>query len=175
MKRFLIAAAVVLASVTPAFAQDDGFGARLDSLDGYWEGYLEYRDYQSDEIQRIPMTRRVSTAPDSSYAITELTFSDPGTQILAAEITAVSGDEVRLAFTREGYVETETYQIAAFLTEETGWSLTLEARGWDDEGEADIRILMTLDGDTLTTEKRVRPDGTQDYVYRNRSVVERAG
>lgn len=175
MTRLLIAAVFLLTGISPAVAQDADFGANLNSLDGAWHGYLEYRDYQSDEIERIPMTRTVSTAPDGSYSITELTYSDPGHQVLAAEITAVSGSEVRLAYTRAGNVELETYQIAAFLTEADGWSLTLKARGWDDEGEADIRILMTLDGDTLTIEKRVRPDGTEEFVYRNRSVVERTG
>ena len=176
MKIYLIpfAALGVLLSTT-ASAQEPGdmFATASANLAGDWSGYLEYRDYQSCDIARIPHERSITLPPDASYVVTQLAFSDPGQRIYAGEIATISENTIELAFVRGGTMEVESYVVSGFQTTATGWTTTLTASGYDAGAPADIRIVYTLDGETLTLEKMVQPEGDDAHAFRNRVVLER--
>ena len=79
MKKLLAAVLTISATlaVSPAWSANPALDKLARALEGSWSGRLEYRDYRSNERVQIPHARTVSVAPDASYVMTSLEFTDP--------------------------------------------------------------------------------------------------
>ena len=176
MKSLFIAALFfnVLAAQASADSEaGEAFATASIELAGNWSGMLEYRDYQSGEIAQIPHERTISVPPDGSYMSTQLSFSDPGQRVYAAEIATVTGDTVSMIYVRDRQMENQTYTVTDFTNTDDGWTAVLEADGYDAGSPADIRIIIAEAGDRLTMEKQVRPNDVTSFEFRNRVVLRR--
>ncbi|EGF93273.1 hypothetical protein ABI_17130 [Asticcacaulis biprosthecium C19] len=149
-------------------------------LSGRWSGYLEYRDYQSNEAFRLPMVSYMSVAPDT-VTVTRLSSFDDGPQTGMVFITTTTlyGDTgATSAMFRKGrVVEVVTDQArVARAVDAVHWTVIFERDGVDGGQESHIRETETRDGDTLTRLKEVKPLGGEDsaYVFRNITVLSRA-
>ncbi|ESQ74191.1 hypothetical protein [Asticcacaulis sp. AC402] len=146
-------------------------------LSGRWTGYLEYRDYQSNQAFRLPMVSDMSVAPDKA-TVTRLSSFDDGPQTGTVYITTTTlfGDaEATSAMFRKGRkVELITDQtLVARFVDATHWTVIYERDGVDGDQPSRIRETETRDGGTLTRLKEVKPLGAEDsaYAFRNTSVL----
>lgn len=160
------AATLVFATLLQASDEAD-FAQSLNDLTGTWSGNLEYRDYQSDRTVQIPHQRTVSRSPDGSYLLSELSFTDPGYQVYAAELLTVNWPAVQQAYASQGGIETQRFTVTRFQKTSSGWSAQLDGSGTDSGEPAAIRLLMTLEAQHLTIEKQVRPADESAFQFRN--------
>lgn len=165
-----VVAAVFLLAANVLHAGDEAsFRQALGSLSGSWAGHLEYRDYQSDKLVRIPHARTISLPPDGAYLLAELRFTDPGYQVYSAEVTTVNWPRVEQAYASNGSLELQQFTVTQFQMQGDGWTAQLDGDGNDAGKPALLRLLMTVDGGQLTFEKQVR--GASDPIYQFRNAV----
>ncbi|MGX6646937.1 hypothetical protein ACWCOP_03210 [Maricaulaceae bacterium MS644] len=170
---FAVAASTALLPFA-ASAQTSGFADSLASLEGRWEGRLEYIDYTTGEPDTIPHTRDITLAPDRSYALQTMTFADRDTTVYDAELivfgaTGVVATSVRGDLTRSR-LDLLTLQHDAY-----GWIATLSGDTIDEGARAEARYTWTYAGDTFSQVKEVRSDPGAAWRLRNAVRLTRAG
>lgn len=171
------AAAVLLAlPLHTATAQPDEQQAItiMRSLDGSWQGALQYRDYQTDQRITIPVRADLEPSLLAPVVTRRVEFTDPGRIITSLDIATITGD----TYTEfnPGDSERSDYTITGLRFDDTyDWSLTLTGRALDGGEPADIRITQTLDGKSFTVVKDVRPasDTAAEWQFRNQITLER--
>lgn len=148
-------------------------------LAGQWTGALEYRDYQTNQMARLPMQTRISVGPDNA-TLTRLSTFDDGPKVGNVFITTVSlfdpkGQRVTSATFRSGRaveMTTDDATVSAWQ-DASDWTVVYQHRGTDGNQPADIRVTQTRRVNQLTTVKEVKPAGQPDstYVFRNQTVL----
>ncbi len=174
-------ALLMVAAAAPAAVPPPPTPAQLEAgLAGQWRGTLGYRDYQSDRLEEIPMATRIEALPDGATILRISTFDD-GPRVGDVFITSASlhdaaAGTVATATLRKGRpIESGSEQAKVIAFTDAGhWTMTLEADGSDDDKPARLRTTQVRDGDVLTATKDVRPQGTSDWQFRNRSRLVRA-
>ncbi|MFY0638844.1 hypothetical protein [Maricaulis maris] len=175
MRHFLVALFGFAALSSASAAQDmEAFESALAGLAGHWSGVLAYRDYQSGERTEIPHERSTRLAPDGSYMITELAFTDPGYRVFGAELLTIESGRLIVASVGSGGAEMVEADLVAFTQSETGWSAELSSRGHDNNAPADILYLIEVSADFMRQTKRVRATGAEEFEFRNAIEVRRA-
>ncbi|MCK0129471.1 hypothetical protein [Erythrobacter sp. F6033] len=162
-----------LAQVTAATA--DAPQTAVDAftgLEGNWQGQLEYRDYQSDTMQAIPMRVEFDTIPDKTTFLQRAEFTDPGFPVRITTLINVAGADTNVAISRAGR-PFETYTQNARLAPGAiadSWTITFTRVGEDDNRPAAIREVMTRKAESLTVTKEVDflDDEAAEWVFRNR-------
>jgi hypothetical protein len=149
------------------------------SLVGHWQGALEYRDYQSDGLLRLPMQTRISVGPDGA-TLTRLSSFDDGPQTGIVTITTVglfdrAGTQLSSATFRKGRA-VESFSDDARVTQwqdAQHWTLVYQRRGLDNNQVADIRVTQTRKGAELRAVKEVKAVDQSDsaYAFRNQTVL----
>lgn len=183
MPKHLFSALLVSCAICgSATAQTQPTAAELDrSLAGIWVGALEYRDYQSNQMQKLPVKTRVSVAPDNA-TVTRLSTFDDGPKVGNVYITTVglfdnAGAQLTSATFRKDRPVQTTTETAMVLNwrDAANWTVRYLQRGTDGGAVADIRTTQTLAADRLTTVKEVKPADQPDaaYVFRNQTVLTR--
>lgn len=173
--------ALALAATVAAGAQSPTLTpeALLNGLAGSWEGALQYRDYQSNKLQEIPLFVNISATDDGATLIQRSTFQDPGFKVYSVAVSTIEKgtDQRRVAFFRDRKMEThsETVKLAEGAKGQESWTLVFEHTGEDDNRPARIRSTMTRDGARLTTEKEIdfQDDKVDKLEFRNRTVLSR--
>ncbi|WP_404368921.1 hypothetical protein AB5I39_15700 [Sphingomonas sp. MMS24-J45] len=173
---------------TPALSAETDTGTKAAALlagtAGRWQGELQYRDYQSNTWQGLPMTVTIAAQPDRVTTVRTAQFDDgPKTGIVTiTTVNAVDPVAATLsyaAFRRSRPTDTGVEQISAAEAgaDATHWKIVTMERRTDGNQVADVRETTTRDGDTLTTLKEVNPveDGKDEWLPRNRSVLRRVG
>lgn len=165
-----------------AQADDNPTPASLElGLQGAWRGALEYRDYQSDRRQQLPVGTRFEVAADGATLIRRSVFDDgPVTghvHITAVALYDATGTRCTTAFFRKGRpvdLATEEVQVTAWRGPEQ-WTLVHRQSALDGGQPSEIRITQTRDGAVLTTLKEVRPTGAPDsaWAFRNQTRLTR--
>ena len=182
--RFLTILLALVAAPALAADKDAGAAALLAQTAGRWQGELQYRDYQSNTWQGLPMTVTIVAQPDQVTTIRTAQYDDgPKTGIVTiTTINAVDPVAATLsyaAFRRSRPTDTGVEQIAKVEPgkDATHWSIVTTEKRTDGNQVADVRETTTRDGDTLTTLKEVNPvdDGKDVWLPRNRSVLRRIG
>jgi len=150
------------------------------TLAGCWTGVLQYRDYPSDRLFDIPLSTKIRAIADGHTFVRESRFDDrPRRQVYITALTQFSaeGDRVAFASSRLGEpIEVTSDAVSVTrLDDATHWAEVYTRTGLDDEKPSDITVEVTRDGDTLTTEKRVRnlDDPSKTVRLRNRTVLKR--
>ena len=170
----LIAGGFAFFGATASALDMDQFRAELADLDGDWTGVLEYRDYRSNERVQIPHDRTLNTAPDGSYQLTRMAFTDPGYQVYSAEIATFDGDTVSLAYAGNGEASVSQITLTAFEVTPTGWRAELTGNGIDAGELVEMRFVYELDGGALTADKSVRASDQEPFEFRNAIRVSRS-
>jgi hypothetical protein len=154
----------------------------LLSTAGRWQGELQYRDYQSNQWQGLPVTVSVVAQPDGVTLVRTAAYDD-GPATGTVHITTLSHLDVARGVqsytgARKGRAIDSgeaKLRIAAYR-DDTHWTIVGEERRRDGDGMALVRETTTCDGDTLTTLKEVDPegDGQAGFLPRNRTILRRA-
>ncbi len=150
--------------------------ARLAGLTGTWDGALYYLDYQNGAEFAIPLSVRGEITPDGKQLVSWNTFTDPGFLVYSVDVTVVDAQTgvVTIAGFRDGRAEVQPFDVTAFEADESGWSLTLERDGVDDDRPARLKLVYTLEGETFRTRKLVTfLDEPGEEFLRNRTELTR--
>lgn len=177
----VIAAAVLTASATGLAATPPYEPAvLLAATQGQWQGELQYRDYQSNTWQGLPVKVTIAAPGDGLTVVRTAAFDDgpkTGTVwITTLRIVDPAAQTVAYAGARKGRAmdgglvrisQPEPARDAAH------WVLIESEQRIDGSSMAQVRETTTRDGDTLTTLKEVNPldDGKDEWLPRNRTVL----
>jgi hypothetical protein len=180
----LIASLLTLAVPSLASAADMTPATALAATAGEWRGELQYRDYQSDRWEGLPMTVAVVAQPDGVTTLRTAQFDDGPKAGMVTITTATIVDPARgtagYAMLRKGRaVDAGEARVTSFMpgADAAHWTLVTQERRQDGDGIAQVRETTVRDGDTLTTTKDVDPegDGKTGWLPRNRTVLKRVG
>ncbi|NQZ47171.1 MAG: hypothetical protein HRT63_06560 [Erythrobacter sp.] len=145
------------------------------ALEGNWQGQLEYRDYQTDRMQAIPLSVEFDTIPDETTFVQRSNFTDPGFPVRITTLVNAVGETVNVANSRAGR-EFETYAQTARITDALdgdNWTMTLFRIDKDDNRPAAIREVMIRNQGSLTITKEVDflDDDVAEWTFRNRVTL----
>lgn len=160
-----------------AYAQAEATAYRdaLAQMSGAWEGVLEYRDYQSNQLEGIPLATVMFMPGDLSYAMMRSEFTDPGFQVYAVSITQFNGDELSAAYFRDGERDESEARVAQFERTAAGWTAVVMSAEPDDDILSEIRMTHSFDGEEYRVVKEVRSLGSDDaFAFRNQVRLSRA-
>lgn len=182
---FAIALTLVAASGASATTADPiSLAALLAGTAGDWRGELQYRDYQSNTWQGLPMQVSVAVQPDHVTVIRTAAFDDgPQTGIVyittISQLDPASGQQSYAVFRKGRAAEAGSTQLtlAAPPRGATHWSIVATETRRDGDSPAQVRETTTRDGAQLVTLKEVNPadDGKDDWLPRNRTVLTLVG
>ncbi|MCM8557056.1 hypothetical protein [Sphingomicrobium sediminis] len=172
-------APATIGATASLIAQDEASPAdilktRLMSLDGVWEGQLEYRDFSSNEMVAIPLKRTFHASPGDNYVIIENEFTDPGYKVFGAQMIVPGESGLVIASSGGESVETDTMLLESVSEAATGFTAILHGTIIDAGEPALARYTMTLDGDQLRFQKDVKTRRDADYRFRNAFDVTRS-
>ena len=145
------------------------------SLEGDWQGQLEYRDYQSGRLQAIPLRAEFEAIADGATFLQRSVFTDVASPVLITTMVNVDGGTVSVANSRTGRgVEAYDQTVGALEGSSIqAWTMTLTRVDQDDGRPAAIREVMLRDGNSLIIIKEVDflDDGLIDWIFRNRVTL----
>lgn len=183
---FAAMAATILASV-PALAAPAPLTAAdaLAGTQGEWHGTLQYRDYQSDGWESLPVRIAIADQGDDATTVRTARFDD-GPKAGIVVITTVTMVDAahsmaRYAGARRGQpLDQGEARITRFVAgaDASHWTMVTEERRQDGDGLALVRETTVRDGDRMITTKDVSTGtgtGAGSWKPRNRTVLERAG
>lgn len=153
----------------------DQLATTLRSLDGRWQGTLEYRDFQSNERTTIPIRAQLEAGDLTPVLSRRVEFTDPGRTILSQDIVTITGNT--LTEFNPAEAETAAFTITDLRFDDTyDWTLTLTGQAQDNGVPSAIKVIQKLNGNTLTLTRQVRPiaDPNADWMFRNQISLERA-
>ncbi|BCA58534.1 hypothetical protein HMP06_1303 [Sphingomonas sp. HMP6] len=183
MRHLTILLALVAAPAAAA-DKDAAAAALLAQTAGRWQGELQYRDYQSNTWQGLPMTVTIVAQPDQMTTVRTAQYDDgPKTGIVTiTTVSSVDPAASTLSYAsfrraRATDVGLENITKVEQGADPTHWTIVTTEKRTDGNQVADVRETTTRDGDTLTTLKEVNPvdDDKDVWLPRNRSVLRRIG
>ena len=154
--------------------------ALLAATTGQWQGELQYRDYQSNQWQGLPVKVTITAQADGVTIIRTAAFDDGPktgtvwiTTLLQIDPVARS---VSYATARRGRAfERGIAQLSQPqpARDATHWVLVETEQRIDGNSQAQVRETTTRDGDSMMTLKEVNPldDGKDEWLPRNRTVL----
>ena len=158
--------------------------ALLAATAGQWQGELQYRDYQSNQWQGLPVTVAITSQPDGVTTVRTAAYDDgpkTGTVWITTLITVdPAAGQVAYATARKGRaLESGMAALAPSpaardaTRDATHWSLVQTERRRDGNGMAQVRETTVRDGDSMITLKEVDPvgDGKTQWLPRNRTIL----
>jgi hypothetical protein len=154
------------------------------SLNGRWEGSLEYLDYTANEWFGIPVKTQVEDQGDGATTLRKSDFDDGpkvgNVRITSVELFDAAAGTVTTGVFRKGKpVSVDTYRVSlqGAPKDRTHWTMVEEVKAMDDNRNAMIRLTTTRDGDKVEALKQVDflDDDKQEWVSRNRTRLTRVG
>ena len=171
-------AALAAEPVPPSLAE------LLAATAGDWQGELQYRDYQSDKWEGLPVKVTVQAQGDGVTVVRTAAFDDgPKTGIVyittVTQLDPVTGRESYAAFRKNREPDSGAAQITlgSGPRDLTHWTITATETRKDGDSMAAVRETTTRNGSSLITLKEVDPvdDGVAGWLPRNRTVLDLAG
>jgi hypothetical protein len=171
---------IVLAAAEPGAMT---FGTLLAQTAGQWSGQLQYRDYQSNQWEGLPVTVRIAVQPDGVTMIRTAEFDD-GPQTGLVWITTIS--QLDAAGRTESYAQFRKGRAVDAGTAELSmpspprdaqhWTIVATQTRRDGDSMAQVRETTIRDGADMVTLKEVNPldDGKDEWFPRNRLVLRQA-
>ena len=169
---------IALAAAEP---RSISIGALLTQTAGEWSGELQYRDYQSNQWEGLPVKVRIAVQPDGVTMIRTAEFDD-GPQTGLVWITTIS--QIDAAGQSESYAQfrkgravdsgTATLALPSPARDPQHWTIVATQTRRDGNGMAQVRETTTRDGANMVTLKEVNPigDGKDEWLPRNRLVLQ---
>jgi hypothetical protein len=148
------------------------------SLNGNWQGSLEYLDYTADKWFGIPVKTMIEDQGDGATTIRKSDFDD-GPKVGIVRITSVelfdaAKGTVAVGTFRKGRtpnIDTYTVRMEGAAVDATHWTMVEEVLGQDNNRPAILRITTKRDGDSLEALKQVdfQDDDKVEWLSRNRT------
>lgn len=180
--RCLYLFAALLSAPATAAAESDAEAAAtaVAGTAGEWSGQLQYRDYQTDQWQGLPMTLTIAVQPDGVTTVRTAQYDD-GPQTGIVTITTVAMIDPGTAttsyaiFRKRRATDSGLSRISSFQpgADNEHWTLvTIEARK-DGDQTAQVRETTTRHGAEMTVLKEVNPDndGSDEWLPRSRTLL----
>lgn len=184
--RFAILLSLLIAAPAASATTDNHVDAAalVAGTSGHWDGELQYRDYQSNTWQGLPVKVFVAAQPDGVTTIRTAQYDDgPQTGIVTiTTVTLVDASALTSSYAifrrnRATDIGLAKISVAMPNSDPTHWTMiSLETRK-DGNDVAQVRETTTRNGDELVTVKEVNPigDNSDAWLPRNRSVLRRVG
>ena len=152
----------------------------LNATQGQWQGELQYRDYQSNKWEGIPVKIAI-TVPGDGLTLVRTAAFDDGPKVGTVFITTLlivdpAAQTINYAGARAGRAfESGSAKLSqpAPAKDAQHWVLVETALRRDGDSMAQVRETTTRDGDSMITLKEVNPvdDGKDEWLPRNRTVL----
>lgn len=181
----LLAICILIFATIPASAWAEApvdLAAARASLDGTWQGKLEYLDYGANKWFGIPVKTKVEDQGDGATTIRRSDFDD-GPTVGNVRITTVElFDAAKGALAvgtfrkgREAEISLYTVRLEGAAKDATHWTMFEEVKAQDDDRPAMLRLTTVRDGDSLETLKQVDflDDDKSEWITRNRTRLVR--
>ena len=165
-------------AASPAYAPAD----LLAATQGQWQGELQYRDYQSNKWEGLPVKVSIVSQPDGVTTVRTAAFDDgPKTgTVWITTLVQVDPKAGRVAYVaaRKGRAldsGSAALTLVAPAKDARHWTLIETELRQDGNGMAQVRETTTRAGDRMITLKEVNPvdDGKDEWLPRNRTVLTR--
>lgn len=157
-----------------------GIAEVLAATAGRWQGELQYRDYQSNKWEGLPVKVTIAAQPDGVTVLRTAAFDD-GPRVGTVWITTLSTIDPATgaqsyASARKGRTfdyGAATLTLATPPADATHWTIVATEMRNDGDGMAKVRETTIRDGSRMTTQKDVDPvgDGKDEWLPRNRTVL----
>lgn len=147
---------------------------------GQWRGELQYRDYQSNRWEGLPVEVTIVAQPDEVTTVRTARYDDgPKTGFVTitsvSMIDAAAATERYASFRKGRAVDTGAAHIDRVVpgADPDHWTIVTTEKRVDGDTMAIVRETTTRDGARLTTLKEVNPegDGADAWLPRNRTVL----
>lgn len=184
MRRLLtiIALGVIAFPLVPALAAAapaPDLGTLLAGTAGQWHGQLQYRDYQSNRWQGLPMDVQVTAQPDGVTLIRTATYNDgPRTGLVyitsVAQLDHSTNRQTYAQFRKGRPVDSGAAELRlAEVSSLRHWVIVATETREDGDSQAEVRETTSRNGDELITLKEVNPtgDGKDEWLPRNQTVL----
>jgi hypothetical protein len=183
---FVLSAFAITASVNASaeHAPPVDVATARDSLNGHWEGTLEYLDYSANQWFGIPVKTYVEDQGDNATTIRRSDFDD-GPMVGNVRITSVelfdaaAGTVTTGTFRkgREASITAYAVRMEGISKDPLSWTMIEEVKAQDDNRPAMLRETTVRDGDKIETLKQVDflDDDKQEWINRNRSKLTKTG
>jgi hypothetical protein len=154
------------------------------SLNGHWEGTLEYLDYSANEWFGIPVKTSIEDQGDKATSIRRSDFDDGPTvgnvRITSVELfDAAAGTITTGTFRkgREASITSYAVRIEGQSQDPLRWTLIAEVKAQDNNRPAMLRETTVRDGNKVETLKQVDflDDDKQEWISRNRTKLTKIG
>ena len=152
------------------------------SLNGRWEGSLDYLDYSANEWFGIPVKTFIEDQGDKATSIRRSDFDD-GPNIGNVRITSVElfdavAETVTVGTFRKGRpaeINIHKIRMDGETKNAVHWIMVEEVLGKDDGRSALLRYTTTRDGDKIETIKQIdyQDDAKAEWITRNRTRLVR--
>jgi len=182
MRRLIIVGCglILAGAAPPQTPPSPSIASLIAGTAGRWQGELQYRDYQSNTWQGLPVKVSIVAQPDGVTMVRTAEYDD-GPRVGAVWITTLStidpatGKESYAAARKGKPFESGSTQLtlAAPPQDATHWTIVASDTRNDGNGLAKIRETTVRDGSRLTTQKDVDPvdDGKDEWLPRNRTAL----
>ena len=154
----------------------------LAATQGQWQGELQYRDYQSNKWEGLPVKVSIVSQPDGVTTVRTATFDDgpkTGTVWITTlvQVDPKAGRVTYVAARKGRALDSGSAAVAlvAPAKDAQHWTLIETELRQDGNGMAQVRETTTRAGDSMITLKEVNPvdDGKDEWLPRNRTVLTR--
>ena len=183
MRRPILLALSIAMTGSPLLAEPMLAPAELlAATAGRWTGELQYRDYETNQWQGLPVKVVIVSQPDGVTTVRTAAFDDgPKTgTVWITTLVQVDPKAGRVAYAgaRKGRVldsGSAALALSVPAKDARHWVLIETELRQDGGGMAQVRETTTRDGDRMITLKEVNPvdDGKDEWLPRNRTVLMR--
>jgi hypothetical protein len=145
---------------------------------GKWVGVLEYRDFTTNELVKLPTWLTVTPGATPNKLLFTYTYDDGPTKTVIEQSTITLDPAAKTWTIASGnHNSGDTYQIdptslANFLDKGRG-TLTLSGTGTENSKSVDVRITIRLGRNIYFFTKQTRPTGG-DFTFRDGYTFTRA-
>ena len=181
MRRPILLALAIAMTASPALADPTLVPADLlAATAGRWTGELQYRDYETNQWQGLPVKVVIVSQPDGVTTVRTAAFDDgPKTgTVWITTLVQVDPKAGRVAYAgaRKGRAldsGSAALALAVPAKDAQHWVLIETELRQDGGGMAQVRETTTRDGDRMITLKEVNPvdDGKDEWLPRNRTML----
>jgi hypothetical protein len=152
----------------PALSVPVQAGSLTRPFVGEWTGTLEYRDYSSDEMVRLPTWLTVTQLTGNSLQFTYTYDDGPGKTVVEQSTINLDPSANTYTITSGSDHTATTYSVSgldALLAKGVG-VLTLTGKGEENNQPVDVRITLTIGRNIYMFRKETRPAG-KDFKFRD--------
>ncbi len=141
---------------------------------GSWTGVLEYRDFQTDKMVRLPTWLEVQTSLHGPLHMTYIYDDGPTKTVIERSSVTLDAQANTYTVTSDRDHSSDTYRVSGYqdlLAKGIG-VLTMTGAGQENAKPVDVRITLTIGRNLYILRKETREAG-QDFRMRDEYVFTR--